>query len=827
MRRLILSAILIGGLCSFLQGQVVQTRKEWLAAADSAFILKDYYPAFKYYDAALSYDTTSLDVWYRYSESARLFNAYSYAEQGYLKVLELDKERKYPQAYLGLAQVRQKTGKYALARSDYAAYLENPVADKPGWLQTAAQGVSDCDVAALETSTQSRGVIGVAEAKNQGIGINTEFSDFGAVFRGDTVFYTSFRMQKGQGKVARRLQQAMIRVMQAADGVNGVILSDSFNLPNRHIAYSAFLPDGSGMYFSICEYLNASDTHCELYFRKRLGPDAWGAPIRLDINSADHTNTQPAVGRIAGSTKDWLFFVSNRPGGAGEMDIWYGEIEADGNVLSARNLSALNTTGNDAGPLFHDASQFLYFSSEGRSTLGGYDIYRSRLQGMEWEDPQHLKAPANSSYDDVHYSLNGEGDKALLSSNRKGAIFLEPDKEVCCYDIYTVAVDLNIRLNVLTLNAVTREALTGVTLSVYEKTPAGEKLLASKTNTSGNDFDFTILRDRQYRVIAQRSEFIAAETQIDLGGVSKEVQEMVISRELYLDPMHVNLTALTFDDADNSPLKGAKVEIFEIVNGDTIPSGSLMNEAGNEFYFTINVNSPYVIEASKLGYETLSVPFEITSELLRRLSRDITVELPLQRVDFPELPIALYFDNALPDGRSLSRLTNTEFKSLCEAYYSRKQVFMESYLAGASEEQKFATARLYETFFEREVLGGLKNLQYFSEQLLNYLGKGRAITIELQGYASPRASTRFNEIISSRRVKSVVNFFRQYHNGAFIPYLQNGQFEIIELAFGESKSKKEVPDRLDDLKGSVYSIEASVERRVEIIKVSTRIGKPQ
>ena len=767
-----------------------------------------------------------MDVWFRYSESAKYFNAYSYAEQGYLKVLELDKERRYPQARLGLAQVRQKTGKYALARSDYAAYLESPVADKPGWVQIATQGVSDCEVGVLEMSTQSRGLSAVA-ARNLGIGINSEFSDFGAVFRGDTVFYTSFRMQKGQGKVARRPQQAMIRVMRTVDGVNGTMLSDSFNLPNRHVAYSAFLPDGSGMYFSLCEYLNASDTHCESYYRKRLGPDVWGAPIRLDINGAGYTSTQPAVGRIAGSSRDWLFFVSNRPGGAGEMDLWYGEIEADGNVLSARNLTALNTQGNDAGPFFHDASQFLYFSSEGRPTMGGYDIYRARLQGMEWEVPQHLRAPANSSYDDVHYTLNSEGDKALLSSNRQGAIFLDPDKEVCCYDIYTVALDLNVRLNVLTLNAVSRSALAGVTLSLYEKTPAGEKLIASKTNASGNDFDFSLQRDRQYRVVAQKSEFISAETQIDLGGVSTEAQEMVISRELYLDPMYVNLTALTFDDADNSPLKGARVEIFEIVNGDTISAGSLMNETGNEFYFTINVNSPYVIEASKLGYETLSVPFEITSELLRRLSRDITVELPLQRIDFPELPIALYFDNALPDGRSLSRLTNTEFKSLGEAYFARKQVFMESYLAGASEEQKFATARLYETFFDREVLGGLKNLEYFSEQLLNYLGKGRAITIELQGYASPRASTRFNEIISLRRVKAVVNFFRQYKKGAFIPYLQNGQFEIIELSFGESKSRKEVPDRLDDLKGSVYSIEASVERRVEIIKVSTRIGKPQ
>jgi len=538
------------------------------------------------------------------------------------------------------------------------------------------------------------------------------------------------------------------------------------------------------MYFAICEYLNASDTHCDLYYRKRLGPDEWGAPLRLGINVAGYTTTQPSVGHISGSSRNVLFFVSNRPGGEGELDLWYGEIEGDGNVLSAQNLSALNTSANDVCPFFHHASQFLYFSTEGLSTLGRFDIYRARINGTEWGDTQHLRAPANSSYDEIHYALNTEGDKAILSSNRKGAVFLESDKEVCCYDIYSIPVEKKIRLDVLTLNAVTKVALDGATLFLYEKTPDGEKLIASKTNESGNTFDFSLKSDRKYRVVAQKAEFIPAETEIDLGNQLIEVSEIVISREMPLDPMHVNLTALTFDDADDSPLKGAKVEIYEIVKGDTVSAGSISNEEGNEFYFTINVNSPYLIEASKLGYETLNVPFEITSELLRRLSRNITVELPLQRVDFPELPIALYFDNALPDGRSMSRVTNTEFKSLCEAYYARKQIFMESYTAGASEEQKFTTTKLYETFFEREVSGGLKNLLYFSEQLLNYLGKGRAITIELQGYASPRASSRFNELISSRRFKSVMNYFRQYKNGAFIPYLQNGQFEIIELSFG-------------------------------------------
>lgn len=826
MRKFIWVAILVAGIGSILQGQVVQTRQEWLAAADSAFAYKDYYPAFKYYEAALNYDTTDLEVWYKYAEAARYFNAYSYAVRGYLRVLDLDTTRKFPQARLWLAQVRQKTGNYTVAGADYSAYLENPAQGNPSWVAMAEQGVSDCAEAEVN-GMQARGLLASPEARNLGTGINSDFSDFGAVFRGDTVYYTSFRFQKKQGRDTKQPQKAMIRVMRSDDGVTGLMLGDSFNLPNRHIAYSAFLPQGDGVYYGVCEYLNASDTRCELYFRKRTGPDTWGTPLRLGINVPGFTATQPAVGQIAGSTQNWLFFVSNRPGGAGELDIWYGAIGADGNVVSAENLSALNTKANDIGPFFHDASQYLYFSTDGLPSLGGYDIYRARLNEERWEAPQHLKSPANSSYDDIHYALNEQGDKGLVSSNRRGAVFLDSEKEACCHDIYETKIDQTIRLEVSILNAVSNNSLEGATVFLYEKKPDGEKLLETKTNLSGNSFDFSLLRDRKYRIVAQKPEFIPSESAVDLGALPLEGQEIVIARDLSLDPMHVNLTALTFDDADNSPLKGARVEIFEIVNGDTIPAGNRFNENGNEFYFTINVNAPYLIEASKLGYETTAVPFEITSELLRSLSRNITVELPLQRIDFPELPIALYFDNALPDGRSMSRVTVSDFKTLCETYYARKQAFIDNFSEGASAEQKFYYAELYESFFEREVMGGLKSLEYFSEQLLNYLGKGRAITIELKGYSSPRASSRFNEIISSRRTKSVINFFRQYRSGAFKPYLENGQFEIIELAFGESQSKKEVPDRLEDLKGSVFSIAASVERRVEIVKVSTRIAKPQ
>ena len=50
-------------------------------------------------------------------------------------------------------------------------------------------------------------------------------------------------------------------------------------------------------------------------------------------------------------------------------------------------------------------------------------------------------------------------------------------------------------------------------------------------------------------------------------------------------------------------------------------------------------------------------------------------------------------------------------------------------------------------------------------------------------------------------------------------YLQNGDLEIIQLPFGENNSKKSVSDNPKDRKKSVYSIDAMLERKIEIVEI--------
>lgn len=96
-----------------------------------------------------------------------------------------------------------------------------------------------------------------------------------------------------------------------------------------------------------------------------------------------------------------LYFTSNRDGGNGGLDIYLSEMDAAGDWGPATNLGAtVNTIFNEDTPFITLNDSLLYFSSEGHSGMGGYDIFRSRGTGKEWRSPENMGFPVNSTDDD-------------------------------------------------------------------------------------------------------------------------------------------------------------------------------------------------------------------------------------------------------------------------------------------------------------------------------------------------------------------------------------------------------------------------------------------
>jgi tetratricopeptide (TPR) repeat protein/outer membrane protein OmpA-like peptidoglycan-associated protein len=815
MSRYSLLLMLVLGSLTIGQGQSL---KSWLAAADTSFAKKDYYSAYKYYEAALHYDTNSTDVRYKMAESARMFNAFKYAAEAYQQVLDSPEKASYPLASLWLGELMQKMGDYGGAQASFQQFLDTQPGAASEYRDMATKGIRDCNFVLGRKTASGRSI---ALPVNMGDQINSPYSDFGPFFMGDTLYYSSMRFTEPKDKTGRLYS----KVLKIDPATAPVLLPPSYNQAATNTSYSSFNPEGKGVYYCNCDYVKPTfEIRCDLYFRSRSAA-GWGEPLKLSVNRAGFTSIQPSVGRDAKGNL-LLFFVSNRPGGKGKADIWAGPMELNGDVLSAEPVAELNTIGNDVSPFYHNRSRQLFFSTDGRVTNGGYDVYRVGTDGKAWADPVQMGPEVNSSFDDMYYVRNAKGDKAVFGSNRWGSTYIEEDKEACCFDLYEMPIDLGIKIDVFTFDASDSSQLNATRVRILEVGPDGKETeVFNSSNPNGNDYTFVAERYKKYKIVAEKDNFIEDVKIVDLSAAGDEVTS--VTQNMYLMP--IDLEVLTFEDDDKTrpmpPLNGTTVKLVEIRGpGDTVLIAERTNPNSNDFLFTyMKLNRPYVVYASKTGFIPAVVPITISTETVKQYGPHITLEIPLRRIPEPDLgpffPIRLYFDNAIPDRSSYLTTTRAQYETLYNGYYPRKQEFIDKYTEGLDGSNKFVTARLFEVFFEQSLKGGYNKLDSLRTLVMNILKKGETAVVEMEGFASPRGNATYNKLLSGRRMVSVQNYFRIVDGGVFASYMDSGKLKFTMQAFGAERSVQGVPSNINDLKGSIYSTQASLERRVEIVNV--------
>ena len=100
-----------------------------------------------------------------------------------------------------------------------------------------------------------------------------------------------------------------------------------------------------------------------------------------------------------------LYFTSNRKDGFGAMDMYVSQLASNGTWGKPVNLgSGLNTPLNEDTPFISENDSILFFSSQGHSSMGGYDIFVSRLNAEgNWSTPENIGYPLNTTDDDLFY----------------------------------------------------------------------------------------------------------------------------------------------------------------------------------------------------------------------------------------------------------------------------------------------------------------------------------------------------------------------------------------------------------------------------------------
>ena len=167
--------------------------------------------------------------------------------------------------------------------------------------------------------------------------------------------------------------------------------------------------DGKELYI-VKKNLNESDIYIS-----RLEGNNWTQMEALNKNiNTTKKETHASIsmnGRI-------LLFTSDRSGGQGELDIWKSERSTDGDWEPARNLgTGINSRYNEESPFFAADDRKIYFSSQGHTTMGGYDIFFSELlPNDKWSKPENPGYPISTADDDLFFVPGNNGKRGYLSA---------------------------------------------------------------------------------------------------------------------------------------------------------------------------------------------------------------------------------------------------------------------------------------------------------------------------------------------------------------------------------------------------------------------------
>jgi outer membrane protein OmpA-like peptidoglycan-associated protein len=806
--------IIFCALCLTVTTAGSQTLNAYIEAAENAMAEKDFNSAYVFYGIAVDIDSARVDLRFHLADAAREWRAYSVSEEMYRSVMNDDTEGNFAETAFWLAQVQHVQGDYDSAIASYQIYLGEHADEDSLLTREANRLIASCQWA-KDNQSDPDDEITIDKLDST---VNTSFSEVGALKADEILYFTRLGYARKDVVKKRKVPPSYLysKVLSAPKDSIPMPLDSILNDSLDHTAHTTFNHDGSRVYYTVCQYLNRSDIQCDIYFRDIVEGE-WGEAQKLPspINIDTFTNTQPSIAYDDNLGKDVLYFVSDRDEGQGGLDIWYSVINDNNTFTEPVNFSEINTEYDELTPFFHEESNILYFSSNGREGFGAYDMFSAEQDGtIGWLEPVNLGSQYNSSFNDVYFSLNEDESYGMFSSNKVGSLYLDSGAQACCYDVYKAEKEpIEVKMIVETYNEMTGEPLDDVTLYIEHRN--GEVVQVTQTTGSSNRYEMDLRRNKQYTVTGEKRTFNPA-TEVFSTYDIKKSKEIVI--QLYLDPSDVIVEVHTYDKRKREQLVNVNVAFLD-ANG--LQLGVKTNRYSNITYFSAPPDANYALIGTRKGYRKASVTM-IKSEFIGHdtLVKELYLELG-NLEDF--LPLAIYFDNDKPNPGSRGTATKVRYLQTYDAYYAKKQGYTNKYSKGLTGAEAEESKAKMVAFFDDGLKLGREEFESFLNILDQYLEEELSFKIFLKGYASPLASSEYNAALGERRINTIQNEFAAFRGGVLKKYFDSGDLEVEEKSFGDSAAPANVSDDARNVRKSIYSPEASRERRVEIIEIQKDI----
>ena len=287
-----------------------------------------------------------------------------------------------PETHYFLGKAYQIAGKFSEAIAAFKNYESFIDPSHENWILVEQQ-IKSCSLAAIEYNEPVPYRI-----SNMGEIINNDKSNFNAVISGDgqTLAYTSLGTMGYDIFTSNFKDGAWTKPRKITSQLN----ENFFNTASLSF-------DGTELYLT--DVFSPERT----IFSSSLQGKKWTKAKKLPkpINQKKYSQTHASIS----ADNQTLYFTSDRPGGFGGLDIYKSTRDSKGKWGKPTNLgSTINTPLNEEFPFETTDGKYLFFSSQGHSSIGGFDVFYTETINLS--TPQNVGYPINNSDDNFFFPVD-------------------------------------------------------------------------------------------------------------------------------------------------------------------------------------------------------------------------------------------------------------------------------------------------------------------------------------------------------------------------------------------------------------------------------------
>ena len=599
--------------------------KRYLKLGDRFFAESAYYTATEYYKEVVLVKPENRYANYWLAMSLLMSRDYEAAETffqkfGTIKPGEKDKESKWKEEdeklfdkyrfYYG--QALHRNGKYEEAIKEYGKFKSSyGKEDKEKWAKLANNGIKGCELGLNPYNSKIK-TLRLSPVVNRSY---NELSP--APFDAKTLYFSSLPSDTLVFDNKRKERpEYKIYTTTLADGTWGnptAIKNEDVNTPKYNVGNGSFNADKSRFYFTKCTDMEDDRSLCNIFVATaKEGKFSNVERLPEPINFKEKfTSTHPTV-RTGSDGREIVYFVSDRTGGKGGLDIWFTSRIKSGEYTAPKVAGGvINTPGDDVTPFWDETNKTLYFSSNGHPGFGGFDVFSSKELGdLSWTEPHNLGKILNTGYDELYYNTSANQEHGFFTSNRPGGRSLNgiasASDDIFTWEVFSYAVE-GIAFKD---GDVDGGSLEGATFNLYRKNADGTReLVAVDTTSKEGNYFFKLKPDQDYEVEVVRPgfkptvEFVSTKDLPMEDTINKNLGVRKSAYVVYGNVVEDGKPEVKLDDVVYTVIEqsGSGVQ-RTILNGKT--------EVGDlKFAFDLDRDKDYKLIFRKNGYFSKTVPF--------------------------------------------------------------------------------------------------------------------------------------------------------------------------------------------------------------------------